>query len=109
MTRSFAPPAKALPVAPAKRGVTPAARHDRSEIAADEDRWTELAIILLDMLDQGGPEPATGPSEPRAPNPPQPTTTEAPGDTAAMGADDATATPRPPAPLPGGSDARSEG
>ncbi|SNR51306.1 hypothetical protein EYF88_10905 [Paracoccus sediminis] len=113
MTHSFAPPAaKALPAGPAKRGVQSPAPDDRSTLAADEDRWTELAVILLDMLESAGPESAAGATDPRAMIPARPetarapTTTETGGDPAATGESAAaTATPRALAPLPGGSDA----
>ncbi|WP_374298308.1 hypothetical protein [Paracoccus sp. (in: a-proteobacteria)] len=111
MTRSFAPPvAKALPAAPAQRRVQIPAPQSRPTIA-EEDRWTELAAILLDMLESAGPETAPAAPEQRAMTAPQPELPEAPrttdaGDTAAPGAEvDAIATPRPPAPLPGGSEA----
>lgn len=111
MTRAFAPPAtKALPAAPAPWRVQTPAPSVKSARATEEDRWTELAAILLDMLDSAGHgETATAsPDLPaKAARPLEtPATPKATGDAAATGAPaDATGTPRAPALLPGGSDA----
>lgn len=102
MTRSFAPPAaKTAPPAPAPRRQTPA-RRGTSTLVPDEDRWTELSIILLDMLEATSRGSAAGQRDPPAKPPPE---VPPPTGDAADTATDPLGTPRPPAAPPGGSDA----
>lgn len=107
MTRAFAPATAttARPVAVKRRDDAPATSA-RSSPEVEEDRWTELAVVLLDMLAAAGPEPkadlADNPTGTAAPPPTKGTAT---GEMAADDQAGQAPIPRAPAAVPPGSDA----
>ncbi len=107
MTHAFAPAqAKASLPKAAQRRVDEPATDALTGPAAEADRWTELAVILLDMLEPQGSEPAgrsPDGSAKSAPPPAAPRTMTS--DTPAGGPADLAVSPRTPAALPAGSDA----